>query len=105
MIFGLAQGLITLGWAMLVLAMVIYVAALICRDLLGRSNANTAQYFNSVPRSVFTIFRCSFGDCSTYDGMPLIEHILRNHKDQTVLWYTLYGSYTFFITIGLFNII
>ena len=36
---------------------------------------NVSDYFEDVPRAFLTIFRCSFGDCSTASGTPIFEHM------------------------------
>jgi len=103
---GIISGIKTLGWAVVLFLMIMYVFAVVCRFSLGLEReshwGDMYPYFDSVPRSMFTIFRCSFGDCNTEDGVSIPEHISRHYGGV----YTLaYCSFVFFITIGLFNII
>jgi len=66
-------------------------------DVIGRQ-------FQNVPKSMFTIFRCSFGDCSTDDGTPLFPSVWEEIESGWV-WSVAYSAFTFIVTIGLFNII
>jgi hypothetical protein len=111
MIHGMKSGLLTLFWAVIVFFIVVYVVALVARSLLGvdensqiqnRSGELLREYFENVPQSMFTVFRCSFGDCSTLSGVPIAAHIEEGYGGAVALGYS--GT-LFFITIGLFNII
>jgi len=108
MIQGLSCGLSTLGWALVVFLLFIYLVALVCREVLGelepgaeRQDPDTTLYFSSVPRSMYTVFRCSFGDCSTRGGIPLFETI----GTEKPHWGVLYSLFTFVVVVGLFNVI
>eukprot|EP00928_Gymnodinium_smaydae_P000084 TRINITY_DN10036_c0_g1_i3.p1 TRINITY_DN10036_c0_g1~~TRINITY_DN10036_c0_g1_i3.p1 ORF type:complete len:619 (+),score=131.22 TRINITY_DN10036_c0_g1_i3:101-1858(+) len=103
MVQGMYNGFPTLGWACVIFFLIIYVAALVCRDVLGNSDVtNVKEYFNDMTRAIFTVFRCSFGDCTTNSGTPIPYFIKEAYGDMYSLAYT---AFTFFITIGLFNII
>jgi hypothetical protein len=103
MVQGLASGALTLFWAICVFLLMIYFMALVSRELLGNDEAEQVyDYFNSVPRSMFTIFRCSFGDCSSRTGVPIPEYIEREYGG---IYGLIYCLFIFFVTIGLFNII
>jgi len=82
------------------------VVSLIFRESLGTdevvSEDAAAWYFQSVPRSMFTIFRCSFGDCSTKGGTPIFEHVSESHGS---FWSFTYSLFMFIVVIGLFNVI
>merc|ERR1719491_1513396 len=83
-----------------------YVVALVLREALGTSNdegtKEIKKYFDSVPRSLYTTFRCSFGDCSTAGGTPIFEHVTVEYgTGYTVL----YCIFVFVVTIGIFNVI
>jgi len=100
----------TLGWAMAFFLLFIYLVSLICREMLGRSDnpssctsgdPDTMRYFNTVPRSLYSVFRCSFGDCTTEGGMPLFEHI----SQKCPVWGVLYSFFTFVVAVGIFNVI
>jgi hypothetical protein len=103
MMSGIGGGVTTLVWSALLFALMVYVAALLCREAFGRNEAsNVSEYFDSVPRSMFTVFRCSFGDCSSSGGVPIFEHV---HAVYGGSYSLLYCFFVFIITIGLFNVI
>lgn len=103
MLQGMKAGALTLFWAVVVFGMSVYTVALICRSIFGHDNSITVMpYFDSVPRSMYTVFRCSFGDCSSVSGTPIPEHI---HDDLGGFYALLYCIFSFLVTIGLFNII
>merc|ERR1719195_2108102 len=60
------------------------------------------RYFANVPRAMFTIVRCSFGDCSTESGTPLFEHVTTSYGGT---WSLIYCVFIFIVVIGLFNVI
>merc|ERR1719492_655020 len=100
MIQGMLGGLATLGWAIVLFILFVYVVSLIFRESLGGHEEvgedAIAWYFQTVPRSMFTIFRCSFGDCSTKNGTPLFEHMM---DDNDVFWSFLFSVFIFFMVI------
>jgi len=111
MILCMIGGLSTLLWAVAFFVIFIFIVAVISRDLVGRGqdngedNAETKMvlfYFSSVPRSMFTLFRCSFGDCSTKSGTPIFEHVTEMHG---AVWSLAYSAFLFFVVIELFNVI
>jgi hypothetical protein len=103
MITGLVGGLTTLIWSIALFFLIVYVCALMFREFFGRSEKeNIFDYFNSVPRAMFTVFRCSFGDCSSATGVPIFEHITLQYG---ALYAVIYCIFIFLITVGLFNVI
>lgn len=104
MLQGLLNGALTLVWAVVVFVLTVYVFALICRESFGREQEVELvyPYFSTVDRSMLTVFRCSFGDCSTDGGVPIPEHITAHYGGGYALGYCVF---VFCITIGLFNII
>jgi len=103
MIQGMLGGLHTLMWAMVLFFIFLYVVSLLFREMLGREEKDEIfELFNSVPRSMFTTFRCSFGDCSTIAGAPLFEQVQLDYGGFPSLFYCLF---VFTVTIGLFNVI
>eukprot|EP00931_Biecheleriopsis_adriatica_P079274 TRINITY_DN5267_c0_g1_i2.p1 TRINITY_DN5267_c0_g1~~TRINITY_DN5267_c0_g1_i2.p1 ORF type:complete len:584 (+),score=92.46 TRINITY_DN5267_c0_g1_i2:72-1823(+) len=104
MISGVSGSVTTLSWSFLLTLVAIYVFALIMRETLGREpdDEDTAEYFNSVPRSIYTLYRCSLGDCSTAGGTPIFEHVTNKHS----VFYTLfYCMFEYFVMVGLMNVI
>jgi len=114
MLQGLRCGLSTLVWALLVFLLFIYLVALMCKELLSQQNPGEEQLnapsdnpettllFQTLPRAMLTVFRCSFGDCSTSDGDPLIDLLV---MENSLWWGALYSLFTFMVVIGLFNVI
>merc|ERR1712232_106227 len=108
MVSGMIGGLATLLWAVLILIVFIYVTALMFKELFGdedhmnEQGVNVRDYFKSLPRSMLTIFRCYFGDCSSFGGISLVESMQRAYGWRaTILLCALF----FFVTVGLFNVI
>jgi len=112
MIQGMLGGLATLGWSVVLFVIFIYVVSLIFRQLLGpnvekppvtdEKELQVQEYFFDVPRSMFTMFRCSFGDCTTDGGTPLFEHVTELYGGH---WSLVYCCFSFVVVIGLFNVI
>jgi len=105
MVQGMLGGMKTLFWAIVLFMLVVYVVALVFREVLGRGQIEAVSiYFDTVPRSMFTTFRCSFGDCTTDGGAPIFEGAYT--EAYTGYGYSLlYCGFVFFITVGLFNVI
>lgn len=103
MVRGLIGGATVLGWSIVLFFIVAYVVSLVFRETLGREKVEYVhEYFDGVPRAMYTVFRCSFGDCSTAGGMPIFEHVLNHYGAIMGL---LYSVFIFVVTIGLFNVI
>lgn len=103
MIQGMMGGMSTLIWSMILFFLTIYMVSLVFREAFGRGNVETVNpFFDSVPRSMITTFRCSFGDCSTNGGTPLFEHIHNTYGGFATL---VCCCFVFVITIGLFNVV
>jgi len=103
MIQAMLGGMATLVWSMVLFFLMVYVLALIFREMLGRRQTdNVYEFFDSVPRSMFTTFRCSFGDCSTAGGAPIFEFINKDYGWPVSVFCCFF---VFAVTIGLFNVI
>eukprot|EP00929_Paragymnodinium_shiwhaense_P020593 TRINITY_DN13679_c0_g2_i2.p1 TRINITY_DN13679_c0_g2~~TRINITY_DN13679_c0_g2_i2.p1 ORF type:complete len:378 (+),score=70.61 TRINITY_DN13679_c0_g2_i2:420-1553(+) len=101
---GFFGALKTLGWAMVLFVSVVYVVSLLFRESLGRvQDEEVYDLFRSVPRSMFTTFRCSFGDCVTASGTAVFEHV--DSLDNGWVYSLIYSGYMFVVTIGCFNVI
>jgi len=88
--------------------LMVYCGGILCKICFGTASNDLEKQktlyplFDSVLRSMLTVFRCSFGDCSTIGGTPIPEFILEEYGWEYSLGYCLF---LFFITVGLFNII
>eukprot|EP00928_Gymnodinium_smaydae_P048661 TRINITY_DN32559_c0_g1_i1.p1 TRINITY_DN32559_c0_g1~~TRINITY_DN32559_c0_g1_i1.p1 ORF type:complete len:670 (+),score=117.79 TRINITY_DN32559_c0_g1_i1:281-2290(+) len=112
MLEGLLGACKTLVTAISLFIVLCYICALVFRMTLGRkiedesaaseNKININMLFNSLPQSMFTIFRCSFGDCSTHTGSPIFELVRREFGSY---WTVIYGLFVFVVTIGVFNVI
>jgi len=112
MIQGMLGGLATLGWSVVLFVIFIYVVSLVFRILLGPDRNSVPEgseeaeqvqtYFEDVPRSMFTMVRCSFGDCTTDGGTPIFEHVTLFRGG---VWSFVYSCFNFIVVIGLFNVI
>jgi len=123
MVVGLVSGAKTLVWAILLLMVICYVLALLCRELelddtqdlrrlqpMGNSTQGTdsddgdnyEELFRNVPDSMFTVYRCFIGDCADQGGRPLAVAMSEKHG-----WFFNCGyiAATMLVTLGLFNLI
>eukprot|EP00931_Biecheleriopsis_adriatica_P072739 TRINITY_DN47153_c0_g1_i1.p1 TRINITY_DN47153_c0_g1~~TRINITY_DN47153_c0_g1_i1.p1 ORF type:complete len:558 (-),score=116.26 TRINITY_DN47153_c0_g1_i1:119-1792(-) len=101
---GLIGGIQTLSWSAVLFLLICYVIGLTFRETLGKQRPveGISEYFDSVPRSMFTVFRCSFGDCSSGGGTPIFEAV---QLEYGVVFSLIYSLFVWFIMIGLFNVI
>eukprot|EP00927_Polykrikos_kofoidii_P010321 TRINITY_DN14363_c1_g2_i1.p1 TRINITY_DN14363_c1_g2~~TRINITY_DN14363_c1_g2_i1.p1 ORF type:complete len:636 (-),score=122.46 TRINITY_DN14363_c1_g2_i1:90-1997(-) len=108
MINGMVGGTTTLLWSFLLTFIPVFLMAMTMRETLGRKGLpelgddDMAQYFSSVPRSVFTVLRCALGDCNDESGRPLFVMASQTHGAGYGI---LYSAFVFIMTIGLFNVI
>jgi len=103
LIHGIIAGMYTLVWSLLLFLIVMYVVALVFRETLGRQyKENIYELFDSVPRALFTTFRCSFGDCNSKEGVPIFEYVTLEYGPTMSVFYSLF---TFVVAIVLFNVI
>lgn len=105
MIDGIVGGFKTLIWSQLLLAVPIYVVALLFRETLGRhsSSARGAEYFGTLSISFFTTFRCFVvGDCSTDDGRPIMVEVADAYGSGFAIFYS---AISVLMTFGLYNVI
>jgi hypothetical protein len=104
MVQGILGAFMTLAWSFFLLMVMVYFFALFFHVTLGDLGVpNVSEYFNTPPRAFLTIYRCSFGDCSTGAGVPLFEEVW---KDERVVPYViLLCAFGFFFWVGLFNVI
>lgn len=102
---AIAGSLTTILWGSILLILTVYVMAIVFRETVGRSDLQyetTGKYFDSVPRSTLTLFRCAFGECTTNTGYPIFEYINDFHGVGLV---AAWGCFISFVILGLFNVI
>lgn len=82
MINGIVGLLKTLGCALVILLVGIYFIGTVMVQLFGHMDGTgeivpgQKQLFGTVPRSMFTVFRClNLGDCAAIDGTPMTMHM------------------------------
>jgi len=125
---GFVIGMPWLLWVMVILFVTTYFVALIFRQVVGPPEETRfmdkcgsadsivdpsdpdcevkalygEEFFGSVPDSMFTLFRCMIGDCSTKGGQALVAHFSDAYGLRFQLVYSV-GMIT--VIFGLFNII
>merc|ERR1719189_1603450 len=93
--------------SMVLLMIYFYTIAAVCRQGLGPSLLDMSKpttverYFMNLPRSMLTIFRCSFGDCSSSEGAPIFEHVVDTRGG---LWSFILIPVLFVAVLGFFLI-
>lgn len=108
MLKGLLGGFRTLGWAMVLLLSTIYVISLFLTATVGKSRdlglvmSDAEDYFATVPRSMFTAFRCFTSDCNDSEGRPIASTMGKMYGWQFTVPYILC---VMFVTFGIFNLI
>jgi hypothetical protein len=110
MVQGIMGAIMTLGWAFVLLAVVVYFFALVFMQLLGviaPPVPEVSAYFATPMRAMLTVFRCSFGDCSTSGGLPLFEQIWIGMERGIIspAYLMVFVGFGFFVWVGLFNVI
>eukprot|EP00928_Gymnodinium_smaydae_P095318 TRINITY_DN8180_c0_g1_i1.p1 TRINITY_DN8180_c0_g1~~TRINITY_DN8180_c0_g1_i1.p1 ORF type:complete len:629 (+),score=118.77 TRINITY_DN8180_c0_g1_i1:143-2029(+) len=103
MIRCLFAGFPTLGWSMVLFFVMLYVFSLTFPALLdGFDDENVTPYFSGLARSLFTMFKCSLGDCSNKFGGTIFVHVYEKFSGFVVF---IYCCFVFMVTIGLLNVI
>jgi len=105
LITGTLGGMRTLAFSMLLLALPLYSAALIFRELLGSQagSGNGAEVFATLSQSFFTLFRCIVAaDCTERNGKPIFVQVTAAYG---WIYGAIYAGLIFFMTLGLFNVI
>jgi len=105
MVKGMLSGFCTLVWAFVLLFFVIYVIAVFLTTTIGRHRNSVVHdqgLFSTVPRSMFTAFRCFLGDCATEEGFPIAKLLLDAHGALFVVGYVISSLV---VTFGIFNVI
>eukprot|EP00929_Paragymnodinium_shiwhaense_P057780 TRINITY_DN28933_c0_g3_i1.p1 TRINITY_DN28933_c0_g3~~TRINITY_DN28933_c0_g3_i1.p1 ORF type:complete len:799 (+),score=133.54 TRINITY_DN28933_c0_g3_i1:69-2465(+) len=126
MLKSLAAGFRTLFWAIVLLFCVVYIFALVLRQLLADDiddcvagveacsvelGTGLARHLHpreaevllgSVPNTMFTVFRCVSGDCVSQSGDPIAMSLYSAYGAAFVVPYCLAFL---FVIIGIFNLI
>jgi len=112
MIKGLMGGFKTLLWATVLLIFTIYVIGVFSTTLIGRRSDIAAlqtnfgmdcnKMFSTVPRSMFTLFRCFTGDCADEAGRSIPMSLSEALGTPFALAYCVCMM---IVTFGIFNLI
>ncbi|CAJ1328943.1 unnamed protein product [Effrenium voratum] len=98
MVLGVISGMRVLAWAMVLLAIMIYSAAIATTSMFG----DNVPELQTVTKSMFTLFRCFTDGCVAYDGTPLSEKL---HEIYGMSFVIPYVFLFVGVTLGLFNLI
>jgi len=104
MIACLISGLRTLMWAFVLLFFAVYPMSLVLTQFIGHVEEDQymKELFETVPRSMLTVFRCVIGDCNYSNGTPAVLDLVDRYG---MLWIPMYVTVMLIITFGLFNLI
>lgn len=105
LITGTLGGMRTLGFSTVLLALPLYLSALVFRETLGdqKDKGSGAEMFETLPTAIFTLFRCIVAaDCNEETGKPIFVHVTARYGWGYGM---LYSGLVFFMTLGLFNVI
>eukprot|EP00443_Scrippsiella_acuminata_P024352 CAMPEP_0115360852 /NCGR_PEP_ID=MMETSP0270-20121206/101906_1 /TAXON_ID=71861 /ORGANISM="Scrippsiella trochoidea, Strain CCMP3099" /LENGTH=228 /DNA_ID=CAMNT_0002783411 /DNA_START=40 /DNA_END=723 /DNA_ORIENTATION=+ len=106
MLNGAVGGIRTFMWSQVILAVPLYLVALILRIGLGDlhdSGHGGADFFTTLAQSYFTCFRCLVaGDCNNADGKPIFVLVSRAYG----WWFGVFYCFlTVLFSVALFNVI
>lgn len=97
MLRGLLGGFRTLSWAMVLLLATLYVISVFMHttlwgservfEIFGKEDAS--RFFSSVPRCMFTAFRCFTGECTDEGGVSMVAVLSKEFGLQFELPYTM----------------
>lgn len=105
MINGVVGGTRTLIWSMVLIMIPVYAVALLCRETIGRERDTPFETnpFDTIYRSIFTLFRCMVpGECSDELGRPIFVLLTDSHG---WMWAVLFCVTNFCMVFGLGNVI
>ena len=106
MVKGLLAGIRTLALAFVLLFTVLYVISGFATMTIGGSSVTEelklTVYFDSIPNSMFTAFRCFTGECVNDDGEPIHSLLASRFGLPFIASYV--ASYML-VTMGIFNVI
>lgn len=98
MLLGVVSGVRVLIWAIILLLVVVFFMGVALQSLFGEDE----DELRSVPRAMFTVFRCYTDGCTDYNGRPLQAHMMDEYGAMFFFGYIL--SFMF-VTVGIFNLI
>lgn len=109
MVMGLLSSLRTILWGMILFGVMIYTASVLLTQTIGALPDGEQEVikfrrelFSTVPRSMFTVFRCLMGDCASLGGTPLAAELSEAYGFRFVGLYILFSV---IIVFGLFNLL
>eukprot|EP00440_Ansanella_granifera_P033698 gb/GFBE01036561.1/.p1 GENE.gb/GFBE01036561.1/~~gb/GFBE01036561.1/.p1 ORF type:complete len:481 (+),score=104.09 gb/GFBE01036561.1/:1-1443(+) len=101
MLMGIVNGLVVLGWAIVLLFVLIWVLSILLRSMVG----DKVSEFSSMPSSMFTLFRCFTDGCSAYNGTPLSETLRQDLGSWDLLYIFGYVMVMMLVMLGIFNMV
>jgi len=111
MVNGVVYGSKTLMWSILLIAITLYVIALVMRETAGEHYSSTdyehdvdgSGSFRNLPTAFFTVFRCVVaGDCDTPTGQPIFVLLTAKYGAGYAV---VYCTTLLLMQFGLFNVI
>eukprot|EP00930_Biecheleria_cincta_P069134 TRINITY_DN56912_c0_g1_i1.p1 TRINITY_DN56912_c0_g1~~TRINITY_DN56912_c0_g1_i1.p1 ORF type:complete len:646 (+),score=74.70 TRINITY_DN56912_c0_g1_i1:39-1940(+) len=96
MVGGVLSGIKVLGWAMVLLLLLVYIFAVAFRHTLDEPE------FRDIQSSMFSLFRCFTEGCAAYDGTPLTERLRIKYGALFLIAYIFMWAG---ICLGVFNLI
>ena len=69
----------TFFWVILLVLVPVYTCALFLRETLGAYKDRETKYFTSIPKAMFTVFRCLMGDCSSDTNAHIFDAVAAKH--------------------------
>merc|ERR1712113_1293425 len=94
---GVVAAVKVLFWTMVLLAFLVFFVGIVLR-----SHVQGFQDLNTLPTSMFTVFRCLTDGCNMHDGRPLPEHLRMKYGNFFGFFYAVVFMA---IVFGLFNLI
>lgn len=106
MLRSIIAGASTMLWALALLMITCYIGAIFLTQTIGREldpdfKPYADMHFANVTDSMFTLFRCVNGDCSSFDGKPLSSVLMQKYGHVVKV---LYGLVVMIVSFGLVNI-
>lgn len=108
MVDGCIAGAKTLFWSQLLLALPLYMGALLCRQALGghlapEDDDDGTRAFQTLGKAYFNMYRCFLGgECYSQGGTPIFPNVMAAYGDGWGLFYYLMSAC---MSFGMANVI